>query len=102
MDNNTPLDPLEKVYIEISSIIYEARNTVYRTANAEMVKAYWQIGRKIFEEEQNGNDRAAYGKEVVKKISKKLINRFGRGFTVTNLKYMRQFYYMFPKKPRTA
>jgi regulator of replication initiation timing len=99
---NTPNESLENLYTEISSIITEARNTVYRTANAEMVKAYWNIGKSIVEEEQNGKDRAEYGKTVIKEMSERLKESFGKGFTVTNLKYMRQFYSVFPKKSRTA
>lgn len=61
-----------------------------------MVKAYWNIGKMIVEEEQNGKDRAEYGKAVVKEVSKRLTNEHGRGFTYNNLAYMRQFYSAFP------
>jgi predicted nuclease of restriction endonuclease-like (RecB) superfamily len=93
---NTPNESLENLYTEISSIITEARNTVYKTANAEMVKAYWNIRKSIVEEEQNGKDRAEYGKQILKGLSKKLINQFGKGFDPSNLRYIRRFYLVFP------
>lgn len=62
-----------------------------------MVLAYWNIGRIIIEEEQNGEERAEYGQELIKQLSKKLTKKHGKGFTETNLKYMRQFYQVFDK-----
>jgi predicted nuclease of restriction endonuclease-like (RecB) superfamily len=61
-----------------------------------MVKAYWNIGKSIVEEEQNGKDRAEYGKQILKGLSKKLINQFGKGFDPSNLRYIRRFYLVFP------
>ncbi|MBN1112467.1 MAG: DUF1016 family protein [Bacteroidales bacterium] len=84
-------------YETIAQIIEEARNSVYRVANFTMVKAYWNIGKAIVEEEQNGKDRAEYGKELIKQLALKLSKEHGRGFTETNLKYMRQFYLLFEK-----
>jgi predicted nuclease of restriction endonuclease-like (RecB) superfamily len=86
---------INTLYTAISKIIEEARNTVYRTANFAMVQAYWNIGKAIVEEEQNGQERAEYGQELVKKLAKKLTKEHGKGFTETNLKYMRQFYQFF-------
>ena len=94
--SNLPQHTIEKLYTEVSQIITEARNTVYRTANFEMVKAYWNIGRKIVAEEQNGKDRAEYGKEVIKELSERLKTKYGGGFNTSNLAYMRQFYAVFP------
>ena len=91
-----PQHKIEQLYKEVSSIITTARDTVYRTANSEMVKAYWHIGQKIVKEEQNGKDRAEYGKEVIKELSNKL-KSFGNGFSNRNLWYMVQFYNAFPK-----
>ena len=85
------------LYDVINKIIEDARNTVYRTANFTMVKAYWDIGKVIVEEEQNGRERAEYGTELIKRLSKKLTKKHGKGFTETNLKYMRQFYRFFEK-----
>jgi len=62
-----------------------------------MVQAYWHIGKLIIEEEQSGRQRAEYGGELIKQLSKKLTAEYGKGFTATNLKYMRQFYSVFEK-----
>lgn len=90
-------DNINKLYNTITQIIEEARKTVYRTANFTMVQAYWNIGRAIVEEEQNGKERAEYGQEVITQLALKLTQKHGRGFTETNLKYMRQFYQLFEK-----
>ncbi|WP_298778386.1 PDDEXK nuclease domain-containing protein [uncultured Polaribacter sp.] len=96
MNNHLPQPSVDKLYTAISSLIIEARNTVYKTANTQMVKAYCNIGKMIVEEEQNGNDRAEYGKAVIDELSKRLTNTHGKGFTKSNLSYMRQFYNAFP------
>jgi predicted nuclease of restriction endonuclease-like (RecB) superfamily len=85
------------LYNTISQIIEEARNTVYRTANFAMVHAYWNIGKTIVEEEQKGKERAEYGQELISQLAQQLTQKYGRGFTETNLKYMRQFYRYFEK-----
>ena len=85
----------EKFYNEIKNILNIARNKVYKTANFVMVEAYWNIGKSIIEE-QGGNDKAEYGAGLIKELSKQMTQDFGKGFTVTNLKYMRQFYLTFP------
>ena len=90
-----PSNKIEHLYQEVSSILVAARNTVYRAANFEMVKAYWHIGQKIVEEEQQGEDRATYGKSLIKQLAKQLTQKFGKGYNTTNLKYMRQFYITF-------
>ena len=91
---NTP--SIDILYQEVSDIIIGARNTVYRAANTEMVKAYWNIGKLIIKEEQKGKGRAEYGKQILKDLSKKLTTEFGRSFSDRNLRYMRQFYTVFP------
>lgn len=60
-----------------------------------MVQAYWEIGRVIVEEEQKGKKRAGYGEALLAELSRRLTKDFGKGFTETNLKYMRQFYLAF-------
>lgn len=77
---------------KISSLLKDARQKVVREVNQTMVLTYYEIGRLIVEEEQNGKDRAEYGHELIKGLSAKLTNEFGKGFSVTNLKQMRQFY----------
>lgn len=94
---NMPAKAIATLYGHIKQVIEEARNTVYRTANFAMVQAYWHIGKLIIEEEQSGKQRAEYGGELIKQLSKKLTSEYGKGFTATNLKYMRQFYSVFEK-----
>ena len=91
------LEIQEKViFEEVKKILQEARNKVYKTANNAMVEAYWNIGR-IIVEKQSGNEKAEYGAALLKNLSKEMTKEFGKGFTLTNLKYMRQFYLTFPK-----
>jgi hypothetical protein len=82
---------IENSYDRIKEILEEARNRVYRSANSEMVIAYWNIGRAIIEEEQKGNSRADYRKLVVESLSAKLTMEFGKGFDKTNLWNMIKF-----------
>ena len=82
-------------YGEIKKILSDARNKVYQTANFAMVEAYLQIGKSIVEE-QNGEERAEYGTGLLKELSNQMTRDFGKGFTVANLKNMRQFYLTFP------
>jgi predicted GNAT family N-acyltransferase len=60
-----------------------------------MVQAYWNIGRLIVEEEQKGEQKAEYGKQIMDGLAKRLQKQYDKGFTSTNLKYMRQFYRLF-------
>lgn len=85
----------QKFYEEIKNILVTARNKVYQTANFTMVEAYWNIGKSIIEE-QGGNEKAEYGTGLLKELSKQMTQDFGKGFTVSNLKNMRQFYLTFP------
>ena len=77
---------------EIRAILYQARQHAYTAVNSVMVEAYWQIGRRIVEEEQRGEDRATYGKKLLQALAKQLTDEFGKGFSVSNLEYMRKFY----------
>ena len=86
----------DNIYKEIKSILEQARNKVYKVANSTMVEAYWNIGRVIVEK-QGGNNKAEYGTALIKNLSKKMTKEFGKGFTVANLKNMRQFYLIFQK-----
>lgn len=86
------------LYSQIRDILHKARNKAYRSVNFIMVEAYWNVGRLIVEEEQKGQKRAAYGEAVLADLSDRLINEFGKGFDITNLRKMRQFYLMFSKR----
>ena len=84
-----------KFYEGIKRILETARQKAYSAANFAMVEAYWNIGRHIVER-QGGDARAEYGAGLIKELSEQLTKDFGRGFTVANLKNMRQFYLTFP------
>ncbi len=86
----------EPLYQEIRAVLESARAGAYRAINTAMVQAYWNVGRLIVEHEQGGAKRAAYGEAVLEDLSRHLTAEFGRGFTATNLRYMRQFYLAFP------
>lgn len=87
----------EVVYHQIRSYVIEAQRQVYKAVNAAMVIAYWNIGKEIYEL-CGENDRAAYGKQVLKEISAKLSAEFGKGYSTQALRNMRQFYLTFPKR----
>lgn len=82
------------IYLSIREILANARAKAYKAVNFAMVEAYWNVG-KLIVEAQEGNERAEYGDYLLKNLSKELTKEFGKGFTVTNLSYMRQFYAMF-------
>jgi predicted nuclease of restriction endonuclease-like (RecB) superfamily len=84
-----------KFYSKIIDLLQTARENVVHAVNQTMVLSYFEIGRMIVEEEQNGSMRAEYGKQILNELSKVLTNEFGRGFSVTNLKQMRQFYLIY-------
>ena len=86
----------EPLYREIRAVLESARAGAFRAVNAAMVQAYWNVGRLIVEHEQGGAKRAAYGEAVLEELSRRLTAEFGRGFTATNLRYIRQFYRAFP------
>ena len=81
----------------IREILLSARHTAYKAVNFAMVTAYWNIGKLIVEDEQNGNARAEYGKAVLEELSAKLTEEFGKGFGVRELRKIRQFYLEFSK-----
>lgn len=83
-------------YQDIKSILKTARDKTYKKVNFIMVEAYWNIGKRIVEQEQKGEQKAQYGQYLIKELSQKLTSDFGKGFTSTNLKMMRQFYNTFP------
>lgn len=80
---------------EVKEILKSARQKAYNTINSVMVEAYWKIGRRIVEEEQSGRERAEYGKEIIKNLSKELTEEFGKGFGERNIRNIRQFYVLF-------
>ena len=89
------LTPNSNLYTKIAEILKAARNTVVRTVNQTMVYTYFEIGRMIVEDEQQGKERAEYGKQILKELSKRLTVGFGKGFSVQNLENMRKFYLLY-------
>lgn len=71
---------------DISNLLNLARNSVKQYINNVMVNTYFEIGKRIVEMEQNGENRAEYGKQLIKELSNKLTKEFGKGFSVTNIK----------------
>ena len=82
----------ENLVNEIRQLLTEARARGARQVNAELLATYWNIGRLIVEYEQNGEIRAEYGKQVLRALAKRLTGEFGKGFSVSNIQYMRRFY----------
>ncbi len=87
----------ENAYREIRNCVIDAQKKVYSSVNSAMVTAYWKIGKEIYEV-CGGNERAAYGKQILQDISERLSAEFGRGFDITNLRKMRQFYLAYQKQ----
>ena len=80
------------IYQEIHDLLHNARQNIISNINSTMTKTYFLIGKRIVEEEQDGNKRAEYGKNLIKMLSEKLTKEFGRGFSQRNLEQMRTFY----------
>ena len=85
-------------YKEIKEILQIAKNRVYQAINTTMTNTYFEIGKRIVEEEQGGEKRAQYGKSLIKNLSIELTKEFGKGFSEQNLKNMRQFYISYEKR----
>ncbi|MCU0287143.1 MAG: PDDEXK nuclease domain-containing protein [Acidobacteria bacterium] len=86
----TPQTP--SLFDRVVSILEQARTNSVYAVNNQMVIAYWLIGREIVEELQSGDERAEYGKGLIKNLANKLINSYGSGYSVPNLKNFRLFY----------
>lgn len=87
----------EQTYTIIRNSVITAQSMIYTAVNSAMVQAYWEIGEQIYLA-CGENDRAEYGKGLLKYLSEKLTAKFGEGFTVRNLRNMRQFYLTYPKR----
>jgi predicted nuclease of restriction endonuclease-like (RecB) superfamily len=87
-------NPPDDIYLfsKIAELIELARKQVVTAVNLAMVRTYYEIGRTIIDDEQAGNERAEYGKAILKGLSRKLTEKFGKGFSEDNLSNMRQFY----------
>ena len=86
---------INDMFDNIKELIINSRNRVYQTVNTEMLGLYWNIGKAIMQIQQ-GDERAPYGETVLEKLSQKLTDEFGKGFSKRNLERMRKFYIYFP------
>jgi DUF1016 N-terminal domain len=86
------------LYAKIVELLQAARNSVVRAVNQTMVYTYYEIGRMIVEDEQQGEERAEYGKQVLKELSRRLTEKFGKGFSEDNLGRMKNFYVIYSKQ----
>ncbi len=77
---------------EVKLVLEVARSNVARQVNSELLNTYWNIGRIICEHEQSNPERADYGKQTLKELAKELTKEFGKGFSVSNIQFMRRFY----------
>lgn len=84
------------LFDRVVSILERVRGNVVRAVNSNMVMAYWLIGREIVQDVQGGEERAEYGKQVIEELSKRLTERYGKGFSSPTLWKYRQFYQVFP------
>jgi predicted nuclease of restriction endonuclease-like (RecB) superfamily len=84
------------LYTQVSELIQEARKQVASQVNTALLATYWNVGRLIVEDEQNSEHRAEYGKQVLKELSKRLTEAFGKGFSRANLQWMRLLYIKYP------
>ena len=94
---NQTLSASSHLFAEIREVLVTARRTAYKAVNFAMVTAYWNVGRLIVEDEQQGNTRAEYGKAILADLAKRLTDEFGKGFDERELRRIRQFYLVFPK-----
>lgn len=80
----------------VKQLIFNARQRVYRMVNSSLLETYWQIGKLIVEDEQQGLTKAKYGKATLKNLSEALTLEFGKGYDESNLRNIRSFYIAFP------
>jgi len=94
------IEKIPTLYNRIAEIIEQARTRVATAVNLTMVYSYFEIGRYIVEDEQQGEQRAEYGKSVLKELSARLTERFGEGYSYPNLKNIRQFYLLYEERAK--
>jgi predicted nuclease of restriction endonuclease-like (RecB) superfamily len=86
------------LYEDIRALVLSARQTIARGVDLLQVHTNYEIGRRIVEEEQQGEDRAKYGGEIIREVAVRLTEEFGNGFSKSNLEYMRRFYLAYPER----
>ena len=90
------LEDNKKMVNEITKLVNEAKIKLVKEVNNSIIYVYWNIGRIIVSNENEYNNRLEYGREVIKGLSKELTKYLGKGYSYTNLKYMRMFYKTYP------
>ena len=95
-NNNREITSENGLYSQIAQLLQNARKAVAVQVNNELVLKYWTVGRLIIEDEQNTKHRAEYGKQVLNELSKRLTKEFGKGFSRSNLHWMRMLYIKYP------
>lgn len=93
-----PVAIRDALFDRVVGILEQARGSVVRAVNTQMVTAYWLIGREIVEAVQGGEERAAYGREVIESLSKRLTERYGKGFSEQSLQNFRRFYLVYAER----
>ena len=96
MEQQNPDVPAYQLYDRIRAMLMASRKQIAKVVNDTLLHTYWQVGRHIVEFEQGGYVKSEYGSALINELSKRLVAEFGKGFTPTNLRYMRQFYLYFP------
>lgn len=94
IESNLMLD--QQFLADIRELLHTGRDAAYRSVNSVMIKTYWQMGRRIIEQEQHGKARADYGEYLLVNLSRYLTDCFGKGFSVATIRNIRQFYLRFP------
>lgn len=92
----TAVESYQQILTDVEQLLTTARHTAARSLNTIMTTTYWEIGRRIIEGEQDGQARAVYGGKLLERLSADLTRRFGRGFSIVNLRSMRRFYLDWP------
>lgn len=91
------LENMNHIFVQdIKNIIEQGRIAAYKAVNNSMIETYWHIGRRIVEEEQNGEERAKYGEQLINQLSMKLTHDYGAGFSPRYLRAFRKFYITIP------
>ncbi|MEI7579348.1 MAG: PDDEXK nuclease domain-containing protein [bacterium] len=101
-NQNLLTNEYSKLVSNIKQILEQGRNKAYQSINHVLTKTYWDVGRQIVEFEQGGKKRAGYGERILKTLSKELIDEFGKGFSLTNLKQMKSFYLIYSKGQKVS
>ena len=95
MKKENPIAVYQSMIADIKQIIISGQKYAYNAASKAMVLTYWQVGRRIVEQEQEGKERAEYGKALMETLSEELTREFGKSYSKRNLQYFRKFYLAF-------